>query len=194
MWPPIPKPVQGEVLGAQGLPQRPKAAQQHNARPQPLPAPQMAEAPVYEDHDEEDMEEESSRVGLANVPDWMLVRRPRGKRMHDIDEDEEEMGMEAPVDEVREAVESLPTKLMRSDRPKDHVKFVLIKRLLSQYEKDEDVHRLIDCTRALVEGKEDAWGEELNISEVVMHMHLHVPRTRPKGRWRRRSRRWGAVE
>ena len=183
MWPPAPKEAQGEVLGAQGLPQRPKAAQQRSVKPQPLPPPQGTADWEYDDDSDDDIQSGSGRgIGLADarladIPDWMLAQqRPRAKRtLQDIGEDEEEMGMEEPIDEVRDAVEALPTKLPRSHQRVDQVKGVLIERLLSRTEDDETVHMLIDCTRVLVDGKEDGWGDDLQIQEVIRNMNRYVP-------------------
>ena len=110
-----------------------------------MPPPQGEEAFIYDEDDDDDIRSGSGRMGLADVPAWMLTQRPRAKRaLRDIEEDEEEMEMEAPADEVRDAVEALPTKLPRSEKARDQVQGVLIERLLSKCEDDPIMHMLVE--------------------------------------------------
>ena len=176
LWQPAPKATQREVPGAQGLPQRQQAAKQRSVRPQLLPAPQEEQAFTYDDDDmSDDIRSASGRMGLAEVPAWMLAQRPRNKRaLRDIAEEEEPMEMEEP-DEVRDAVQALPTKLPRSERARDQVPGVLMERLLDDCVGDPAMHTLVECTRALIDGKEEGWGDEMQVAELVMHLYQYVP-------------------
>ena len=143
MWPPPdPETAQREVPGAQGLPQRPKAAaQQRRPRQRPPEA-----TPMYEDDEEDDdIRSKSSSVELAEVPDWQLVKRRTTERYHaDVGEDEEEMELEEPADEAEDAIAELPTRLKRSDRRPDQVEGVLIDRLVRAHANDTMVVALIE--------------------------------------------------
>ena len=89
-----------------------------------------------EDDEEGDIRSRGSSVELADVPDWQLVQRRVKRPLRDAEEDEEDMGMEDPDDEVRDALDALPTKFSRSDRRPDQVEYVLFDRLARAHEGD----------------------------------------------------------
>ena len=136
---------------------------------------------MYEDDEEDDdIRSKSSSIGLAEVPDWQLVKR-RTKRSHvDAGEDEEEMELEEPADETEDAMAELPTKLQRSDHRRDQVEGVLIGRLSRAHAKDTMVVALIDTTCALMEGKEGGWEEAVGTAEVLQNMYHYVQNATPR--------------